>query len=205
METIRANPTWAAYVLSSVIEWVSVSWSQPDRCPDPTKTFEALSRALFVDQQLLDISGSAASSGGGLAVSCAPPSIHLTDACAAWTAWVHSTFAQQDFQSLVDVCAGVRPGSFEKRSLAAQGDSTVDVKNPPRPLELSDIEMSQIEDLTAMRMLPHLLPYRRYIYIGEVTLDQAARDRLGGSVGDGPMLAISLNTGADRIYDREAV
>lgn len=183
MKTIRASPSWAAYVLPAVIEWANLSWSQPNRCPDPTRAFETLCRALYLDQHLLQFSGSAALSGGRLAVSCAPPSLHLTSACGAWMDWLHRASSQQDFQSLVDICSGVRPESFENRALdAVLADSKPDLKQPSLPLDLVDVEASQLRDLTAMRMQPHLLPYRRYIYVGEVSLDQRSVDQLGAAV-----------------------
>ena len=152
----------------------------PRRCPDPTKAFEALTKALFLDQHLLQFSGSAASSGGGLAVSCAPPSIHLADACLRWSEWLRSAFSQSDFQSLVDLCVGIRAGTFETRAKASIGD--IKPEATTSPLELVDIEAAQIEDLTEMRMRPDLVPYRRFLYIGEVSLDPRQRDKLGSAV-----------------------
>ena len=82
----------------------------------------------------------------------------------------------------MDVCIGVRSDSFGKGALAKQRDEKAVVETPSVPLDLVDIETSQIEDLTAMRMRPHLLPYRRYIYIGDVSLDQRSCDKLGAAV-----------------------
>lgn len=52
----------------------------------------------------------------------------------------------------------------------------------PAVLDLVDIELAQVEDLTQMRMRPHLLPYRRYIYVGECSLDGDARRETGNAV-----------------------
>ncbi|CAD6588444.1 MAG: hypothetical protein TREMPRED_005059 [Tremellales sp. Tagirdzhanova-0007] len=182
MKLIRASDTWAAYVLPSVIEWASLSLAQPARCPDPVQAFEVLTRSLFLDRHLLQFSGSAVSSGGGLAVSCAPPAVHSTEACASWTEWLHRAFEQNDFQSLVDICTEVRSTSFGKGALANQRDGKADVEARSVTPDLVDIETSQIEDLIAMRMRPYLLPYRRYIYIGDVSLDQRACDGFGAAI-----------------------
>lgn len=83
------------------------------------------------------------------------------------------------FNTLVDLCRGIRPGSFA--SLPSTSSETKDDKKTiPTELELVDIERSQIEDLVAMRMRPDLLPYRRYIYVGEMSLDRRTRDLVSG-------------------------
>jgi len=91
-------------------------------------------------------------------------------------------FAQKDFQSLVEVCMDIRPNTFISRTLDNQKDINAKLAAPLTSLDLVDIETSQIEDLTAMRMRPDLLPYRRYIYIGEVSLDQRLCGHLGSAV-----------------------
>lgn len=80
----------------------------------------------------------------------------------------------------MDVCAGVQPDAFQRSSHVGRRDSK---PNTTATLELVDIETSQIMDLTAMRMRPELLPYRRYMYIGDISLDQRTTDRLGTAVG----------------------
>jgi hypothetical protein len=51
-------------------------------------------------------------------------------------------------------------------------------------LKLVDVEAEQLEDLTAMRGRPELLPYRRYLYVGEISLDRETRNRMGSAVRD---------------------
>lgn len=159
------------------------------RCPDPTKAFDALSRSLFLDQHLLRLSGSASAAGGGLAVSCAPPSVHQNEACHRWMSWLKKVHEQKDYDALVDLCVGVTPREFARRD--SQGENDVkEVKNGEgssstrNELELVDIERDQMEDLIAMRSRPHLMPYRRYIYIGEVSLDKTTRQQYGQQVSE---------------------
>jgi hypothetical protein len=129
------------------------------------KAFEALSKSLFLDENLLRLSGSLAPSGGGLAVSCSPPSIHDSDGCQRWMAWLRKVADEWVYENLADLCFGVRPHDFT----LPMGESK------PRELDLVDIEQSQLNDLVAMRTRPHLLPYRRYLYIGEVSLDAKSK------------------------------
>jgi hypothetical protein len=58
----------------------------------------------------------------------------------------------------------------------------MDVDSEGIDLNLVDIETRQMEDLTAMRMRPHLLPYRRYIHIGEVSFGTEKRNKLAAGV-----------------------
>ena len=129
------------------------------------------------------MSGSAASAGGGLVISCAPPSVHQTDGCVKWLSWLRTVTEQNSFSDLLDVCKGVRPGDFvNEEVVGGMGGADEMGKKKVRELELVDIETSQIEDLKAMRMRPHLLPYRRYMYVGEMSLERTTRDRLGAAV-----------------------
>lgn len=130
------------------------------RCPDPAKAFEALSRSLFFDQHILPIAGELALSGGGLAVSCTPPVIHNAAGCRRWMDWLRRVTDVGTFEKLAEECKGVSSKTFasvSEQEKPRSGDSELD---------LIDIERSQIEDLAGMRAKPHLLPYRRYIYIG---------------------------------------
>jgi hypothetical protein len=58
----------------------------------------------------------------------------------------------------------------------------MDVDVPELDLDLVDIETKQIEDLTHLRMRPHCVPYRRFIYIGDVSLGIEKRNRLATGV-----------------------
>ncbi|ORX39150.1 hypothetical protein BD324DRAFT_313400 [Kockovaella imperatae] len=173
MSLIRISGTWAAYVLPSIIEWCQQSWTIKTRCRDPAAAFDALTTALFLDEAVLRMSGSLADSGGGLAVSCAPPCIHDTQGCLAWHSWLVKLSAQSTLDEIAAICQGISTQTF--------------VTNPTAPastskLNLVDIEQAQLADLTAMRMRPHLLPYRRYLYVGEASLSRADKEKLGASV-----------------------
>lgn len=43
-------------------------------------------------------------------------------------------------------------------------------------MDLIDIEKSQLEDLVNMRLRNDLVPYRRFVYIGEMSLSSASRE-----------------------------
>jgi hypothetical protein len=88
--------------------------------------------------------------------------------------WLQQVSTTTDYQNLVNLCHDYvrsRGGSVDKMVELYDAD-----------LELVDIEKKQIEDLTNMRKSPHLLPYRRYIYIGEVSVQKEKKDRIGAGV-----------------------
>jgi hypothetical protein len=93
--------------------------------------------------------------------------------------WLRSVSEQKDFQGLVKACSGVKSTTFEADGGHGEGKSKV-----PFDLELVDIEIDQVNDLTAMRARPHVVPYRRFIYVGEVSLDRKQRDKLGAAVSN---------------------
>lgn len=159
LSMVRSSESWGAYVLPSVVEWVVASWQEKARCPEPSKAYDAFLAALAF-----------AGDSGGLAVSCAPPSPSMTRTCALWTAWVQRTSRCTDLEGILATCKGVRSGSSTYRAQAPSGQ-----------LELIDVETEQIEDLTAMRAQPHTVPFRRYLYVGEVS-DRARLARLGQAV-----------------------
>lgn len=95
-----------------------------------------------------------------------------SEKCARWLEWLHQVSTATEYQTLVNLCNDhVRGGGPGKSAEINDMD-----------LELVDIEKKQIEDLTNMRKSPHLLPYRRYIYIGEVSLQKERKERLGAGV-----------------------
>ena len=159
------------------------------KCPDSTNAFAALTRSLFLDEHLLRFSGSTAFSGGGLAISTCPPSVHQDEACISWLAWLKLVSDQRDFDRLVDVCRGVRPGDWESFASAVKHNLTSEGEDKPGmgvrqmgPMDLIDLEKSQIQDLVHMRTRNELLPYRRYLYVGETSLDSVSKDRYGRTV-----------------------
>ena len=94
----------------------------------------------------------------------------MTGTCGLWTDWVQRSARCTDLEGILATCKGVRSGSTTFRPSALTGQ-----------LELIDVETEQIEDLTAMRTQPHTVPFRRYLYVGEVS-DRARLGRLGQAV-----------------------
>lgn len=151
------------------------------RCPRPTEAYQAFSKSLVVDDHLLKLSGSKACSGGGLAVTTCPPLNSEIDDCATWLDWLSRTVDQKEYKALVKLCFDY---SAKRRDLPVpqKGEMDMDLDEPELDLDLVDIETKQIEDLTNLRMRPHIVPYRRYIYIGEVSLGAEKRNKLATGV-----------------------
>jgi len=148
----------------------------PRRCPNPTLAYQTFTQSLFLDQNLLNLSGSPAGAGGGLAVSTCPPLMSHSERCARWLEWLQQSSTATDYQTLVDLCH-----DYVRARGPGTGTSKTGMENE-LDLELVDIEKKQLEDLTNMRKSPHLLPYRRYIFIGEVSLPKDKKDRYGAGV-----------------------
>jgi hypothetical protein len=142
------------------------------RCPNTTQSYQTFTQSLFLDEHLLHLSGSAAGAGGGLAISTCPPPMSRTERCARWLDWLQQVSTSTDYHTLVKLCHDF--------VVSRGGDKAVEMDE--MDLELVDIEKKQIEDLTNMRKSPHLLPYRRYIYIGEVSLQKEKKERFGAGV-----------------------
>ena len=81
--------------------------------------------------------------------------------------WLRKVTDERKFESLAGLCFGVQPRDFARPAGSTKS----------RELDLIDIEQTQMEDLSAMRGRPHLLPYRRYLYIGEVSLDPKTKSK----------------------------
>jgi hypothetical protein len=99
--------------------------------------------------------------------------------------WLQKVQAVGNYEALVELCAGVNARHFIDQPKVGDEAKKSDVATSEptrRPLDLVDIEREQLADMVGMRMRPHLMPYRRYIYIGEVSLDHAARQRFAQEV-----------------------
>lgn len=144
------------------------------RCPNPAQAYQTFTQSLFLDQHLLRLSGSPAGAGGGLAASTCPPLLSHSERCARWVDWLQKVSTTTDYQTLVALCNDyVQTRDGPNKAVEANDMN----------LELVDIEKKQIEDLTNMRKSPQLLPYRRYIYIGEVSLQKEKKEKFGAGVG----------------------
>jgi hypothetical protein len=104
-----------------------------------------------------------------------------------WLAWLKLVYDQRDFQELVQVCQGVQPRDWNsfRQIIKANPPGQVNKDKPmPRTHELDqiDVEKAQIEDLIQMRKRTELMPYRRYLYVGEMSLDAVTKERLGRTV-----------------------
>lgn len=147
------------------------------RCPQPTRAYQTFTKSLFLDRHLLALSRSKASAGGGLAVSVCPPHYADTDACARWLEWLARTTDETEYQALANLCL-----DYTNPAPANKGGMNMDIDLEIPELDLVDIETKQMVDLTAMRMRPHLLPYRRYIHIGEVSFGAEKKNKLAAGV-----------------------
>jgi len=200
MNIVRLADTWEAYVVPEVLRWCDESWKQPAyvlsgstfvvsmsqtlytmesgadnrRCPEPHKALDALVNSLPFDEELARLSDSDATTTGGLVVSCCPPVIHDNAGCEKWITWLRKSSSCSAYPELVETC----------REVSSTGFSTSGDDLGTHDMALIDVETAQLDDLARMRSRPHLLPYRRYILVGEVSLDRKARDRYEAEVSD---------------------
>lgn len=180
MDIIRETPGWAAYIVPTTILWAQDSWGRSARCPDSAKAFSTLSSALFMDDDLHQMAGS----GGGLAVTYCPPQLPQRNACTKWLDWLRAVYECTEYEPLVELCKQARAAQLETRrgsipgsrtplpggnSTPVPGARSPKMDAPLPPLDLIDVEKNGIRDLMAMRQRPHIVPYRRYIYIGPVS------------------------------------
>lgn len=164
MEMIRETPNWAAYITPSSILWFEQSWKIPNRCPDPSKSFAALVAELYFDDHVRQM----ARSGGGLAVSTVPPQLQRRERCADWLNWLRCVWQCEEWADLVKRCE-----EYQQRYLQSRVD---------KDMVLVDVERLGLEDLAGMRIRPHLVPYRRYLYVGQVSLKPQDKAKLGQAV-----------------------
>jgi hypothetical protein len=92
-------------------------------------------------------------------------------------------FACEEWQPLLQLCREARvfqANNNNKRKTTtggghtpASGNNTPNANGaaapPPPPLDLYSVELDTINDLIGMRSRPHIVPYRRYIYIGSLS------------------------------------
>jgi hypothetical protein len=148
------------------------------RCPDRVKAYMTLTQALFFDHSVRHLSGDDASSIGGLAISQSPPSTSFPQACIKWMEWLRKVFAANDLATLTPLMSA-RPEHF----MLPDGEVKVDPKAPSNTdLTLEEIEIAQLVDLGMMRSNPQNVPYRRFIYIGEMSLAKETREKFGSTV-----------------------
>lgn len=94
--------------------------------------------------------------------------------------WLARASSQTDYKSLVGLCFDY--DRFVNATAAGKGAMDMDIDVAVKDLDLIDIETKQMEDLTAMRTRPDILPYRRCIHIGEVSVPSEKRAKLGQGV-----------------------
>lgn len=91
--------------------------------------------------------------------------------------WLARVADETEYQALANLCL-----EYNNPTRAKTGGMNMDIDIEIPELDLIDIETKQMEDLTAMRMRPHLLPYRRYIHIGEVSFSADKKSKLSAGV-----------------------
>lgn len=169
MASIRNTPNWAAYIAPTTVLWIEDSWEIAARCPDAAKVFAALVAELYFDHNVRRLSGD----GSCLTVAAAPPQLQKREKCAEWLDWLRRIWQCNEWADLVKVCRKRHPGP---RSPMSPSDNTQD------ELILGDIERYGLEDLAAMRVRPHIVPYRRYLYIGQMSLHAQEKAQYGATV-----------------------
>ncbi|OCF39558.1 hypothetical protein I317_06620 [Kwoniella heveanensis CBS 569] len=147
---ILGNPDWGAYVLPAVVKFLNDSWGDKTLCPEPGASFPVLAAFLPFDEPLQSMSG--LRPGGGLAISCCPPSPY-DPACVAWKEWMHKLNTTSDYQTLSILCKEYLDTNVSKE---AHLGSTSDLRA---------IEQMQLNDLKAMRGRSDIVSYTRRVFV----------------------------------------
>lgn len=150
MRIIRTDPNWAAYIHPSTMIWLNEHMKR--KSPNPVASFAALTSSLFFDDNLLRLAGTMSAQTSGLAVSCAPPDLPQRAKCTLWVDWLGKVFNTTEYEPLVELCR-----EWANHTGAPGADSTV-----------AEVDETSWNDLVVMRTIPHIVPYRRCIYIGSV-------------------------------------
>ncbi|WVF65407.1 hypothetical protein IAT40_000134 [Kwoniella sp. CBS 6097] len=154
---ILGNPDWGSYVLPAVVKFVDESWGNTTLCPEPGEAYSVLASFLPFDEPIQSISG--LRSGGGLAISCCPPSPY-DPACVAWKHWVHKLNTTSDYPTLSALCKEYLDQHVPKE--AHLGPIT----------NLRAIEQLQLNDLKAMKGRSDIINYTRRVYVmGDERID----------------------------------
>ncbi|WWD21222.1 hypothetical protein CI109_105706 [Kwoniella shandongensis] len=181
MTVIQSSNSWGAYVIPSVIELAGKSWPNAQLCPDPTYAYSVLHQFLNLDNRLRQFSNSAITSGGGLTVTCCPPSPYNAAACANWKVWVDKISAESEYTELTKLCAGIVPGFFEKQAQAQKnGNAMATAINAL--LTMRDVENAQVEDMRAMRIRKDVADYTRFVYVGDEELSAERKAAIGEEI-----------------------
>lgn len=156
MKVIRSAPNWAAYIAPTTLLYVDEAIQQK-KSLDPAAAFAALTQALFLDDNHRRTAGEMSSEASGIVVSAAPPMLALREPCMQWVDWLGKVFQCTDHAMLLKLCRQwARTWGFAESGLA-----------------IEQVEKISMSDCIKMRNLPHIVPYRRYIYVGSVNDEQA--------------------------------
>ncbi|KLT45233.1 hypothetical protein CC85DRAFT_290426 [Cutaneotrichosporon oleaginosum] len=154
MKVVRSAPNWAAYIVPTTLLYVDEAIEQ-NKALDPNSAFAALTRALFLDDNNRRIAGEISSDTGGIVVSAAPPLLALKQPCEKWVKWLDDIFACTEHAPLLDLCRQwARTWGHRQTGLT-----------------IEEVEKISIGDMIKMRTLPHVVPYRRCIYVGSINDD----------------------------------
>jgi hypothetical protein len=163
MKVIRSAPNWAAYIAPTTLLYVDEMI--PKKSLDPVGAFAALTQALFLDDNQRRIAGEMSTETGGIVVSAAPPMLALRQPCEQWVDWLGKVFTCTDHAALLSLCRQwARTWSL-----------------PEKELEIEQAEKVSMDDFIKMRNLPHIVPYRRCIYVGSIN-DEQSREAFANGI-----------------------
>ncbi|BEI93027.1 uncharacterized protein CcaverHIS019_0506550 [Cutaneotrichosporon cavernicola] len=163
MNVIRSAPNWAAYITPTTLLYVN-DMIEKKKSPDPARSFVALTQALSLDDNQRRIAGEMSTETSSLVVSAAPPMLVLRQPCELWIDWLGKIFECTDYATLLKLCRQwARVCNHAESGLA-----------------LLDTEKISIADLIKMRNLPHIVPYRRCIYVGSIKDEQSREATANG-------------------------
>lgn len=187
MAEIRSSPGWAAYIPPATVLWCKQSWRIRNRCPHPDQ-------AKLILTQELGITEDQPRSGReriNLVVACAPPLLQQQKKCADWSRWLRDVRSSTRFKDVAKKC--------HKYLQHSRPDLVSKDKKDDLELSLSDVERLGVQDLSQMRIRPHVLPYRRYVYVGPTTLKPHDKEEYGDTVRQ---LGVELTKDRDGVCRR---
>ncbi|WWC91072.1 uncharacterized protein L201_006013 [Kwoniella dendrophila CBS 6074] len=155
MKWCITNPDCAVYLTPPAMEFINRAWPIRQLCPDPTTAFSVLVQFLPLDDGLREIAGAGITSGGGISISCCPPSPYQADACKEWKTWLYDVLQSTEYEELISLCETRNKGLGPAFNIAL------------RDHDEGKIEQMQIDDLKKMKIRKDIVDYSRFIYVSE--------------------------------------
>ncbi|WRT69200.1 uncharacterized protein IL334_006184 [Kwoniella shivajii] len=156
MKLCMTNPQWGAYLNPAALDFINRGWPIRHICPDATTAFSVLVQFLPLDDRLRDIAGAGITSGGGISISCCPPSPYQAEDCIKWKTWLYDVLKSTEYQELVALCE-----KYNTENLPPSFQNTLKAMN------VGIIEDMQVEDLKKIKTRKNIVDYNRFVFVSE--------------------------------------